>query len=313
LRRRGERGGTAGPKIQRERLYIARPDCAIIHIMQAQSPARRRFRAQIRRPDPQIDLAEAALCIAWEDQGAAEVRKSLHTLDMLAAEFKARTPRASDPHAIVGALNQFLFTELGFHGNTWSYGDPANSFLDRVLETRTGLPITLSLVYIELGARLGLPLVGLALPGHFLVRYAASDGADLYIDPFNRGRLWTRAECEVQIAGFYGAVTPTLFEQVMTPPSKRAFLARMLRNLKSSYAERNDFLRALAATERIVLLEPDNLNELRDRGLLRARAGYLHGALEDLDRYARRAPKASDLPRIREQARALAERLAKDN
>ncbi|HEX5692109.1 MAG TPA: transglutaminase-like domain-containing protein, partial [Roseiflexaceae bacterium] len=245
--------------------------------------------------------------------GVGELGRSLRTLDMLAAEFKSRIAPLSDLRDVITALNQFLFDELGFRGNTWSYGDPENSFLDRVLESRTGLPITLSLLYIELGARLGLPLVGLALPGHFLVRYAAPDGADLYVDPFNRGRLWSRSECEVQIAGFYGGITPALVEQVMTPPSKRAFLARMLRNLKSTYAERNDFLRALAATERIVLLEPDNPAELRDRGLLRARAGQLHGALEDLDRYARRAPDASDLPRIRQQARALAERLARGN
>jgi regulator of sirC expression with transglutaminase-like and TPR domain len=281
--------------------------------MHAETLARRRFRALIRRPEPQLDLAEAALCIAWEDQGAGEPQASLRALDGLAADAQAHVRPASGPRAIVDALNRYLFDELGFRGNTWSYGEPQNSFLDRVLETRTGLPITLSLLYIELGARLGLPTVGLALPGHFLVRYAAPDGDDLYIDPFNRGRLWSRSECETQIAGFYGGVTPALIEQIMAPPTKRAILARMLRNLKGAYAERNDFLHALAATERIILIEPDNLDELRDRGLLRARAGQLHGALEDLDRYARRAPHAADLPRIRQQARALAERLARGN
>jgi regulator of sirC expression with transglutaminase-like and TPR domain len=139
------------------------------------------------------------------------------------------------------------------------------------------------------------------------------DIGDLYIDPFNRGRLWTRGECETQAASFYGSATPALMEQVMAPPLKRDILARMLRNLKSTYAERGDFGHALAAVERIMLIEPDNVQELRDRGLLRGSVGQLHGALEDLDRYARRAPRAPDLPQIRQQARALAERLANGN
>jgi regulator of sirC expression with transglutaminase-like and TPR domain len=281
--------------------------------MQAEIIARRRFRALIRRPESQLDLAEAALCIAWEDQSAGDPRASLRLLDVLAAEAQARIAQLGEPHEIVDALNTYLFDELGFRGNSSTYGDPQNSFLDRVLETRTGLPITLSVLYMEIGARLGLPVVGLALPGHFLVRYHVPESADLFIDPFNRGRLWTAVECATQIAGFYGDTTPALFEQVMAAPSKRAILARMLRNLKSVYAERGDVLHALAATERIVLLEPENFAELRDRGLLRSRAGQLHGALEDLDRYARHMPRAADLPRIRQQARALAERLAQGN
>jgi regulator of sirC expression with transglutaminase-like and TPR domain len=280
--------------------------------MDRESLPRRRFRALIRRPETQLDLAEAALCIAWEDQGAGEPRSGLRELDTIAAAARPRLARLDSPRDIVGALNAYLFDEMGFRGNTWSYSDPANSFLDRVLETRTGLPITLSLLYIEIGGRLGLPIVGLALPGHFLARYAAP-GHDLIVDPFNRGRLWSRSECETQVAGLYGAATPALMDQLMVPPSKREILARMLRNLKNSYAERGDFPHTLAAAERIVLLEPDNPAELRDRGLLRARAGQLHGALEDLDRYARLAPRAADIPQVRRQARALAERLAKGN
>jgi regulator of sirC expression with transglutaminase-like and TPR domain len=281
--------------------------------MDGESIPRRRFRALIRRPEPQLGLAEAALCIAWEDQGAGEPRARLRELDMLAAAARPRMGGLDSPRDIVGALNAYLFHELGFRGNTWSYGDPKNSFLDQVLETRAGLPITLSLLYIEVGVRLGLPIVGLALPGHFLTRYVAPNDGDMFIDPFNGGRQWTWAECATQVAGFYGVVTPALMRQVMAPPSKRDILTRMLRNLKNAYAERNDFAHALAAAERIVLIEPGNIQELRDRGLLRARMGQLHGAIEDLDRYARRAPRAADLPQIRQQARALAERLAQGN
>jgi regulator of sirC expression with transglutaminase-like and TPR domain len=281
--------------------------------MRQELPARRRFRALIRHPEPRLDLAEAALCIAWEDQGAADPPDGLRALDAIAAAARPRITGLTRPPNIVGALNGYLFDELGFRGNTWSYGVPENSFLDSVLETRAGLPITLSLIYIEIGRRLGLPIVGLALPGHFLARYIAPDIGDLYIDAFNRGRLWTRAECETQVASFYGIATPALMEQAMAPPAKREILARLLRNLQNTYAERGDFAHALAAVERIMLLEPDSLEELRDRGLLRARTGQLHGALEDLDRYARRAPRAADLPQIRKRAQALAEQLAQGN
>jgi regulator of sirC expression with transglutaminase-like and TPR domain len=275
--------------------------------------ARRRFHALLRQPESQLDLAEAALCIAWEDQGAGDPRVALRQLDTIAEAARPLIKGLIRPPNIVGALNGYLFDELGFRGNTWSYGDPENSFLDHVLEVRAGLPIALALIYIEVGRRLNLPIVGLALPGHFLARYVAPDIGDLFVDPFNGGRLWTRAECETQVAGFYGSATPALIEQVMAPPSKRDILARMLRNLKNTYIERGDIACALAAVERIVLVEPGNIPELRDRGLLRARLGQLHGALEDLDRYARLAPRAADLPQIRQHASDLAKRLAQGN
>jgi regulator of sirC expression with transglutaminase-like and TPR domain len=274
--------------------------------------ARRRFRALIRRPEPQLNLAEAALCIAWEDQGAGQPAAGLQQLDRLAEGARPAIASRSSPSEIVAALNTYLFDEQGFRGNTWRYNDPANSFLDQVLATRAGLPITLSVVYMEVGWRLELPLAGLALPGHFLTRYDG-EGEAIFIDPFNRGRVWSRTECETQILTFYGSATPALIAQVMTPPSRRAILTRILRNLKSLYAQMDDTARVLAAVERIVLLEPDDAGELRDRGLLRARLGQLHGALEDLDRYARMAPHAPDLPRIRQQARVLAARAAAGN
>jgi regulator of sirC expression with transglutaminase-like and TPR domain len=275
--------------------------------------ARRRLRTLLRLPESQLDLAEAALCIAWEDQDAGEPRAALHRLDAIAEAARPRIRGLSQPPNIVGALNGYLFDELGFRGNTWNYSDPENSFLDRVLETRAGLPIVLALIYIEVGRRLGLPIVGLALPGHFLTRYVVPEIGDIFVDPFNGGRLWTKAECESQVAGLYGSVTPALIEQVMTPPSKRDILARMLRNLKNTYMERGEIGRALAAVERIILVEPENIPELRDRGLLRARLGQLHRALEDLDRYARLAPTAADLVQIRQHAHRLAERLAQGN
>jgi regulator of sirC expression with transglutaminase-like and TPR domain len=280
--------------------------------MQHVHPARARFRALIRRPEPLLNLAEAALCIAWEDQNAGHPAESLRELDALAEQARPRLAGMSEPHEIVSALNSYLFGERGFRGNTWQYSDPANSFLDRVLATRSGLPITLSVVYMEIGWRLALPVAGVALPGHFLARYGTG-ASSLFIDPFNRGRLWSQEQCETQIATFYGSVTAQLIEQVMAPPTRRSILARILRNLKNLYIEDEQLAAALAAIERIVLLEPDNAQELRDRGLLRARLGQLHPALEDLDRYARMAPSAPDLPQVKQHARALASQAAEGN
>lgn len=276
------------------------------------SAARHRFRSLMRRPDDQIDLAEAALCIAWEDQGDGDPDAALRAIDTLANEARAHIEAHTAPREIIGALNRFLFDDLGFRGNHWNYSDPTNSFLDRVLAHRVGLPILLSLLYLEIGWRLKLPLNGLALPGHFLVRYANLAGDDLYIDPFNRGRYWTLTECYTQIVAFSGNLTPEVMRQMMAPPSRRAILVRILRNLKSAYLQREQFERALAAVERILIIEIE-ATEIRDRGLLRARLGQIAGALADFEQYAQLAPRADDLATIRKQARALAEMLAPRN
>jgi regulator of sirC expression with transglutaminase-like and TPR domain len=271
-----------------------------------------RLRAVLRRSAARLSLGEAALCIAWEEQGIDRVAASLAELDAIAAGARPWLAGTQHPCASVNALNRYLFGELGFRGNTADYGAASNSFLDRVLETRVGLPITLSIIYLEVGWRLGLPVAGVALPGHFLARFG-SPGAELYVDPFNRGRLWSHAECVTQIATFYGEAPPALVARVMEPPSKRAILARILRNLKNLYVERGDLGRAIAAIDRILLIEPDSVPDVRDRGLMRSRCGQLHAALEDLDRYARMAPGADDLDRIRREARAIAEQAAEGN
>lgn len=280
--------------------------------MRSQSHARRRFRALIRLPEHRLNLAEAALCIAWEDQELASMPEALAQLDLFAGEAQPRLMHALDPDEQIAALNTLLFDELHFVGNSSNYNDAANSFLDRVLETRTGLPITLAIVYLEVGWRLGLPLVGLALPGHFLVHYPITQGS-LVIDPFNRGRLWSSDECASHVAQYYGNASSILMERVMQPPTKHEILARMLRNLKGVYIERSLSEKALAVVERLVLLEPDEANELRDRGILRARVGQFHGALEDLDQYARLRPDAAEISTLQQHARTIAAKLIAGN
>ena len=282
--------------------------------MQQLPQARRLFAELIRRPDSQLPLAEAALAIAWEDQGGPDPRAALAQLDSLAAAASPTVRAATSPQARVAALNAMLFEQLGFHGDPRCYQqpDPANSYLDRAIERRTGLPILLSLICLEVGWRLGLPLLGLALPGHFLVRLA-DKGGELYIDPFGGGVLWSLADCERQIASFYGELNPELTAMLMAPPTRAAILTRILRNLKQTHLARDDAPRALAAVERLMLLDLSDPGELRDRGLLRLRLGRIHAAVEDLERYARENPAASDLLEIRGIVHDLMARLARRN
>jgi regulator of sirC expression with transglutaminase-like and TPR domain len=279
--------------------------------MRSDNAARRRFTAQIRLPDDRLNLAEAALCVAWEDRGHGDPDAALRQLDAMAGAVRPRLDPALHPPTVIAALNSYLFDDLGLHGNTWAYSDPANSYLDDVLTSRVGIPIALSVVYLEVGWRLGLPLSGVALPGHFIVRYEAP-GQPLFVDPFNAGRLWSDKECLAQVQLFYGSVTDEMMRQIMEPPSRRDILIRLLRNLKNSYLERDDDRRALATIERIMLLDDDPA-ERRDRGLLNARLGRLDIAIDDLDHYARLEPRASDLDLVRRQARALAERIGRRN
>lgn len=276
--------------------------------------ARTQFQRLVQAPDQHVPLAEAALYIALEDQGCGEPDAVLQAIEQLAAGARERGAGPGNPERAIEVLNDYLFGELGFYGNPRCYDhpDPANSFLDRVLEQRTGLPILLALVYIEVGRRLGLQLVGIGLPGHFIVGCAVGTTV-VYIDPFDQGRHWSYVECAQQIALAYTSVTPDLVRQTLAPASNRAILARILRNLKHTYIARQEYAAALAAVERILLITPGEPAELRDRGVLRIRLGRIHSALEDLDRYAQLVPNAPDIVQLQEISRALAGQIGSIN
>jgi regulator of sirC expression with transglutaminase-like and TPR domain len=278
------------------------------------SQARAVFLDLIRRPDPLVPLAEAALALAWEDQGGADPRGYVARLDAFAAVAQPGVQAATDGEGRAAALGEALAGRLGFHGDPrcYQHPDPANSYLNQVIERRVGLPILLSLVYMEVGWRLGLPIHGLALPGHFIVRLEDAAG-DLYLDPFNGGTRWSAADCERQIASFYGELSPELTALIMAAPARGAILARILRNLKQTYLARDDVPHALAAVERLMLLDGSDPGELRDRGLLRLRVGRAQAAVEDLERYAREHPAAGDIAEIRALARELVGRVAPRN
>jgi len=272
------------------------------------SEARQQFAAAVSRPDDRIDLAEAALLIAREEYPELEVGAYLRRLDELAATARPSVNPDSPAAEQVAQLNRFMFVERGFAGNRDNYYDPRNSYLNEVLDRRTGIPISLSLVYAEVAQRLDLPVYGVSFPGHFLVKYVGT--SEIIVDPFF-GMVITRQECWQRLHGIYGSKA-RLEPRMLRPASHREILVRLLSNLKQIYVDTADFDRALACVDRILLLQPDDARELRDRGILYQRLECYAAALRDFERYLRLAPddKAAalireGLPDLRRQAAML--------
>lgn len=269
--------------------------------------ARRRFAEEVRKAEGEIDLARASLLVAEEEEpGRCDVEGSLRLLEELGEG--ARRAIAADPARPVESLNQYLFFDLGFRGNTDDYYDPRNSLLNQVLERRAGIPITLSIVYMEVGRRAGLRVEGVGLPGHFIVRAAPPVGQPVLVDPFN-GKTTDADECQQRLDVIYGGQI-TLGDEHLRPVSKRAILARLLGNLKGVYTQARLFRRALAAVERILLVAPQELGERRDRGLILGQLDRLHEAVAETQTYLNLMPQAPDADQVREQLKKLQTRLA---
>jgi len=265
--------------------------------------ARRRFAALVERAQGEFRLAEGALLIAQEEYPGLDVAAYLRRLDTMAAVVSAHLGLEIDPSRIVAQLNAYLFDTEGFRGNLEDYYDARNSFLNDVIERKTGIPITLSVVYIELARQVGLPIVGVGMPGHFLVRYSAQPTV-FWIDPFHRGQILSHEDCQHLLAQMYG---PRLewSDAYVQPVSDHAILQRMLYNLKAIYVQQSDPHRALGVVERLLLLRPDALTEVRDRGLLQAQMGAVEAALDDLQHYLQLSPEAPDAPLITQHIAAL--------
>lgn len=259
--------------------------------------ARQHFYQEISQPDEQIDLAKAALYIAQEEYPDLDPAEYLNALDIMAAEVQ-RLPAQHYPLRIIQTINQYLYDDLGFTGNTTDYYDPRNSFLNQVIDRRIGIPITLSLVYLEVARRIDFPMVGVGMPGHFLIRPAVAQ-MEIFVDAFNRGEVLFPEDCQERLTQVYGQpVTPKPnFLESVTP---RQFLARMLTNLKFIYLKRQEWELALAAVERILLLFPGVPVELRDRGFIYYHLGRWAAAGDDFETYLAKFPSAEDAPVIRQ-------------
>jgi regulator of sirC expression with transglutaminase-like and TPR domain len=262
--------------------------------------------AERLRAGEAVGLADAALVLAAEFQPAFDPNVPLAALDRLGEDAARSVPGAGDAAARVAGLIAFLSGEAGFRGNQQQYDDPRNSFLDVVLERRTGIPITLAIVYNEVAARIGLELQGVSFPGHFLLRTPGEP--PLVVDAFH-GALLEMEDCEALLKRALGE-TARLTPEWLAPTGTRQVVVRMLGNLKHSHASRSEWVSALDCTERILRIEPDDVGELRDRGLLWEKLECFGPALADLERYLARVPHAPEAGALRARIEAVRSRTA---
>jgi regulator of sirC expression with transglutaminase-like and TPR domain len=284
------------------------------------------FAEQVRREDDRIELARACLQIAEDAYPGLDVDGYVGEIERFAGRLRARIEPGAGAEDRVIALNEFLFSDLGFIGNVDNYYDPRNSYLNEVIDRRRGIPITLSVLYMEIGRRIELPLEGVSFPGHFLVRLPLRGGT-LVLDPFAGGapqsagelrerlrRVIPRASDEAPRDSFGGVPVAELpLETFLEPASNRQILARLLRNLKGVYREKDRPERLLEVLNRMIIVAPDAAGELRDRGYVYHRLECWRPALQDLARYLERAPEAADLEEVRARVAELAQRCARLN
>ncbi len=265
--------------------------------------ARNRFREIARLPEEQIGLTEASLVIALEEYPGLEVESYLSRVEQWSQCIRERVEGSSDIERIIEEINRFLFEQEGFHGEADDYYDPRNTFLNEVLDRHAGLPIALSILYIDVTRRLGLETSGVALPGRFLVRVISPTG-DVLIDPFDDGRVLTSTECqEIMNQVFGGGVR--LREHHLRSSSNREILARVLAHLKSVYLSKRDLLRAVASIDRLLILDARDPYELRDRGSLAMQLHEYADAILYLERYVALMPYADDVARVSQQLEYL--------
>lgn len=277
------------------------------------------FAELLGRDDVRIDLAHACLMIAQDAYPKLEVERYLGEIERMAMRLRGQMPQTSQPEERVAALNEFLFDEVGYSGNTEQYYDPRNSYLNEVMDRKIGIPITLSVLYMAVGRRVGLPLEGVSFPGHFLVRLRLRNGV-LVLDPFAAGAPQSAAELRERLQRVIppGALDKVAagelpLEQFLEPATNRQIIARVLRNLKGIYREADKPQEQLDVLNRMVLVAPEASAELRDRGIVYHRLECYRAALKDLTDYVEREPNAPDFDEVRARLVELSARCARLN
>jgi regulator of sirC expression with transglutaminase-like and TPR domain len=266
--------------------------------------------AEVERPDADISLSRAALALSRIEHPDLDIAVYLGRLDDLAGEI-GRTRGDASPVERLHGLREYLFEELGFKGNRTDYYDPRNSFLSDVLDRRVGIPISLSLVLIEVGRRLGLPMQGIGLPGHFITGVRLDD-ATILLDPFHGGAILTPEACRDLVAKALGKRV-RLTEASFAPVDNRQFLTRMLANLKGIYWRTEQWAKAARVSDHLIALDPAAGTERRDRGIALAKAGQYQRGLADWERYLTDFPDAPDNAEMRGHLRRVRQKLAELN
>ena len=274
----------------------------------SENPSSNAFAQLVKLPDSAIPLAQAALLLASDEYPGLDVDAYLRRLETLAAQAPSGV-YDGDPQHSLSELSQYLFYQTRFAGNAEKYYDPRNSYLNDVLDRRLGIPITLSIIMIDIGARLNIPLRGVGLPGHFLVRHVAAD-PPLFADPFNHGQLLSAVDCHEIAAKIFNdqiRISP----QVLEPVGNLYILQRMLLNLKIIYTQSNDHPRAARVITRLLQTQPEAPfpGLFRDRGYSLMQMKQIRPALCDMTHYLELAPGATDADVVERQIEMLLEKL----
>jgi regulator of sirC expression with transglutaminase-like and TPR domain len=260
----------------------------------------------LARRSTAIDLDRAALEIARMEYPDLDSGPCLRQIDEYAWAIADRTRDMADGERFVAMANAWLFGEQGFQGNQDDYYNPENSYLNRVLETRLGIPITLSLIYIEVARRLAKPVFGIALPNHFLIRYDDGQYAT-YIDPFHGGTLLDAERCREL------AQVESLEAEDFAPVSKRTTVMRMLNNLRQIYFGRQDAERVLRIVDLLIAANPSGADEYKQRAVALALLKRMNAAMAAFQRYLELSPNAEDKAQIEEHMSRIAFWLAARN
>lgn len=261
--------------------------------------ARRRFVELAGLPDPMVDLVETSLVIALEDDPSLDISRYLEKVGGWSGAVRERLEGSNDVERIVESINRLLFDEEGFHGEEGDYYDPRSALLSETLEKHAGLPITLSILYLEISRRIGVEAAGVSLPGRFLVKFSGAFGT-IVVDPFDGGRVLSTVELQKLLDGVYGGGVQ-LREHHLRSFTPKEILARELAHLKSAYLARRDLAHAAASMDRLLILDENDAFELRDRAALAVQMHAYQQAIECFERYLALMPHAEDLTRVREQ------------
>jgi regulator of sirC expression with transglutaminase-like and TPR domain len=267
------------------------------------SDFRRLFSEMVAQTDEDIDLAKAALYVSGIEYPNIDVDYYLTTLDSLAEEANSYASRSGDLGETIRGLSEFLFVDQEFRGNEAEYYDPRNSYLNEVLDRKSGIPITLCLLYMEVARRMGMVFEGIGLPGHFVIRTGPPD-QELYVDPFHGGQRMSRSDCEQTVRVLFQGRIP-FQDEFLRPYTKREFLVRIITNLKHNYFRTNDYQRAVNAADLINILDPSLVSNLREKAVLHYNLKQYRLAIRDLESYLEKDPNASDAEDVRKQVQAI--------
>lgn len=257
-------------------------------------------------PDSEINLAYAALMVARIEYPSLKVNDYLEKIHNIAHEINKRLPETANAAEILKQLNHVLFVEKGYEGNTGSYYDPRNSFLNDVIDRKLGIPISLSILYIELGHALGLSLAGVSFPGHFLVKLEISDGA-IVLDPYFGGISLSEEDIEERLHEYFGdEINKARLHGVLASCSNKEIVLRMLRNLRNLYMQAENFTKALPIADLLVKLDSDRADALKARAATYDQLECHTPALSDYSAYLKISPDTQGNKYIRARVIDLA-------